>query len=70
MNTIIVPQLGSSGTSKKRTIWMILGIIFGLGILSILTLGIFLGSEDSVEVKEYSVLKFTFPTQLNEYGVN
>ena len=49
---------------------MILGIIFGLGIVSILTLGIFFGSEDTVEVKEYSVLKLTFPPQLNEYGVN
>ena len=70
MNTIIVPPLGSSSTSKKRTFWMILGIIFGLGIVSILTLGIFFGSEDTVEVKEYSVLKLTFPPQLNEYGVN
>jgi protease-4 len=70
MNTIIVPPLGSSATSKKRTFWMILGIIFGLGILSVLALGIFFGSEDTVEVKEYSVLKLTFPTQLNEYGVN
>jgi len=70
MNTIIVPPLGSSATSKKRTFWMILGIIFGLGILSILALGIFFGSEDTVEVKEYSVLKLTFPNQLNEYGVN
>jgi len=70
MNTIIVPPLGSSGTSKKRTIWMILGIIFGLGILSLFTIGVFFGSDDAVDVEEYSVLKLTFPGQLNEYGVN
>ncbi len=70
MNTIIVPPLGSTGTSKKRTFWMIIGIIFGLGILSVLTIGIFLGTEDTVEVEEYSVLKLTFPNQVNEFGVN
>lgn len=70
MNTIIVPPLGSSGISKKRTFWMILGIILGLGVLSIFTIGVFIGSDEAVEVNEYSVLKLTFPGQLNEYGVN
>lgn len=49
---------------------MIFGILFGLGILSILTIGVFIGSEDIVEVEEYSVLKLTFPSQVNEYGVS
>ena len=70
MNTIIVPPLGTKGTSKKRMLWMIFGILTGLGILSGLTIGVFLGSDEVVDVKEYSVLKLTFPGQVNEYGVS
>ena len=70
MNTIIVPPLGTKSTSKKRTLWMIFGILAGLGILLVLSIGVFLGSEDSIDVEDYSVLKLTFPGQVNEYGVS
>jgi protease-4 len=70
MNTIIVPPLGSTGKSKRKMLWMFIGIVLGLIILSVLTLGVFLGSDEPVEVEEYSVLKLSFPAQVSEYGVN
>ncbi|MFN5519862.1 MAG: signal peptide peptidase SppA [Ignavibacteria bacterium] len=70
MNTIIVPPLGSKKQSSNRKLMMILGIIIGLGILTVFTVGVFFGSDDTVDVEEYSVLKLTLPAQVSEYGVS
>jgi len=70
MNTIIVPPLGSKKQSSNRTLLMIVGIIIGLGILTLFSVGVFFGSDETVDVEEYSVLKLTLPGQVSEYGVN
>ncbi|MFZ9814421.1 MAG: hypothetical protein ACO3EO_04005 [Candidatus Kapaibacteriota bacterium] len=65
MNTIIVPPLGSQKQSSSKKILMIIGIVIGIGLLTIFSFGIFFGSDSTVEVEDYSVLQLSLQKQVS-----
>jgi protease-4 len=70
MNTIIVPPLGSQKQSSRRKLLMIIGIVIGIGLLTIFSFGMFFGSDSTVEVEDFSVLQLSLPKQVSEYGIS